>query len=533
MSFIYALIIAVIVGLAYLARRIGGDPQLERAIVLAPIVGLLLGDFQTGLVVGGTLELIFIGASSFGGTAPPNVAIGSAVGTALAISSGQGVQTALVIAVPAAVIGTFFELFAKGTCSFLVHRADRAARTANTRQIIVTIWIGNAIHFLSYAVPTFLALFFGSAAVKAVVNALSGDISNGLNVAGAILPAVGFGILLSVLYSKGLFPLFFVGFAVAAYTTFSVIGVAIIAVAAVLVGLYRSPAPGPASPDLNPEEPVEGSIEAAEPTSLRKKHIRQLAWRSLLLQASFNYERFQNLGFWWMMRPVLDRLYSEPGRRALAYQRHLVYFNTNPYFVGPIAGIVAGMEKRRAAGEESVDDESITSVKVGLMAPLAGIGDSLVFGTVRPVLSGVCAALAISGNAAGPVIFFFAMLAIQVILRGYGTSFGYNSGTRFFERVAPAQMDRIKTGATMVGLAVAGALTATLLHVATPLSYTSGKATIKVQKSLDQVVPSIIPLAATLLVFWLVRRRISPIFVLIGAAIVGLITGYVGILATS
>jgi PTS system mannose-specific IID component len=440
------------------------------------------------------------------------------------------VETALVVAVPAAVVGTFFELFAKGGCSFLVHRADRAAERADSRGILVTIWIGNAIHFLAYAVPTFLALYFGTDAVRSVVSALSGNVSDGLHVAGAILPAVGFGILLSVLYVRSLFPIFFLGFAAAAYAQFSVIGVTVVAVPLVLLMLSRSKQPAMVPAETSVEEPMEGSMGSMETPDERKRHIRQLMWRGFLLQGAFNYERFQNLGFWWMMRPVLERFYPEPEARALAYKRHLVYFNTNPWFVGPIAGIVAGMEKRRAAGDESVDDESITSVKVGLMAPLAGIGDSLILGTFRPVLAGVCAALAIGGNATGPVLYFVLGLAVMFLLRGYGVALGYNSGTRFFERVSPARMEQIKTAATMVGLAVAGALTASLLSVSTPLSYTNGKATIQVQDSLDQVLPSLIPLAATLFVFWLVRRRISPTYILIGAAVVGLVTGYFGVL---
>lgn len=530
MSLVQALIIAIMVGLAYLARRIGGDPQLERPIILAPIIGLMLGDFQTGLVVGGTLELIFIGAASIGGTAPPNVAIGTAVGTALAINSGQGLQTALALAVPVAVVGTFFELFAKGASSFLVHRADKDAETANSARILQTVWMGNTLHFLAYAIPTFIALYFGAGVVNAMTSALSGRVSDGLKVAAVLLPAVGFGILLSVLFSRQLFPLFLAGFALAAYTDFTVIGVALISVSIVLVVLVRSA--------VGARQQAEAAVSQADPSGIisgespkqRKRYIRRLMWRGLLLQAAFNYERFQNLGFWWMMRPTLDRLHPEPEARAAAYQRHLVYFNTHPWFIGPIAGVVAGMERQNAAGED-VDDEAITSVKVGLMAPLAGIGDSLVFGTIRPIFSGVCAALAVAGNAVGPFLFFFGLLIIQFALRFYGTSLGYNFGTNFFDRLSPAQIERVKTGATIVGLAVAGALTATLVNVTTALAYHSGKATIKVQEALDQVLPAMLPLAATLIVFILIRRRLSPVLVLLGTAVVGVVAGYFGILS--
>lgn len=264
MSLGQALLIALIVGGVYLARRIAGDPQLERPIILGPIVGLIAGDFQTGLVVGGTLELVFIGAATFGGTAPPNVAIGAAVGTAVAISSGNGVEAALVLAVPAAVLGTFCELFAKTVCSFLVHRADRAAEDARGGTILAMIWIGNAIHFLAYAVPTFLALYLGASAVESFIGSLSDDVVNAMNSAAAILPAVGFGILLSVLFNKTLFPIFLAGFAVAAFTDFTVIGVAILATALVVVLLrWRPAAPAPSASD--DPKPAPATTERALP----------------------------------------------------------------------------------------------------------------------------------------------------------------------------------------------------------------------------------------------------------------------------
>ncbi|MEE6262861.1 PTS system mannose/fructose/sorbose family transporter subunit IID [Plantactinospora sonchi] len=271
---------------------------------------------------------------------------------------------------------------------------------------------------------------------------------------------------------------------------------------------------------------------ASEPTAQSDaKEIRQLVRRSLLLQGAFNYERFQNLGLWWVLRPMLDRLYPDRTERTAAYKRHLVYFNTHPWTVGPVLGVVAGMERKRAAGAEELTDETINSVKVGMMAPLAGIGDSMVFGTIRPIMGGVCAALAVNGNIAGPIIFFLGLLVIQFAFRIYGTSLGYRHGTRFFEHLDPAQIERLKSSATILGLAVTGALVATLLKVSTPLSYHNGEATLKLQESLDQVLPFALPLAATLVVFMLMRRRVSPIIVLLGAAVVGFVGGYFGVLA--
>ena len=159
---------------------------------------------------------------------------------------------------------------------------------------------------------------------------------------------------------------------------------------------------------------------------LDKSDVRTLFWRSFLLQAAFNYERFQNLGWWWGLKPMLQKLYPNKTDLAQAYKRHLVFFNTHPWTSGPVFGVIASMEERRARGEADLDDESINSVKVSMMGPLAGIGDSLIFGALRPVLSGVAAALAITGNPVGPILFFVGINTVQVLMRWYGVTSGYN-----------------------------------------------------------------------------------------------------------
>jgi len=273
-----------------------------------------------------------------------------------------------------------------------------------------------------------------------------------------------------------------------------------------------------------------GRVHAADAPRLDRSDVRALFWRSFLLQAAFNYERFQNLGWWWGLKPMLQKLYPNREDLAQAYKRHLVFFNTHPWTSGPVFGVVASMEERRARGEADLDDESINSVKVSMMGPLAGIGDSLIFGAIRPVLSGVCAALAVTGNPVGPILFFVAINTVQVLMRWYGITRGYQFGVHFFERLDPSQIERVKEGATMVGLLVVGALAATLLNIGTPLFYQSGEATVSVQESINQILPAAIPLAFTLLVFTLIRRRISATWVLVIITVVGLVAGYFGIL---
>src|SRR5699024_6724083 len=168
-------------------------------IVLAPIVGLLMGDLQTGLIVGGTLELIFMGAVEIGGGVTANYTIGTIIGTAFAITTGQDAQSALTIAVPAALIGSFFEVLAKTGSTFIVNAVEESIRKNKIGGITIAVHSGNLLHFLSNFIPIFLALFFGIQAVENLLSSTPDWLQNGIGVAGNLLPALGFALLLMTL----------------------------------------------------------------------------------------------------------------------------------------------------------------------------------------------------------------------------------------------------------------------------------------------------------------------------------------------
>lgn len=146
--------------------------------------------------------------------------------------------------------------------------------------------------------------------------------------------------------------------------------------------------------------------------ALTKKDLFKLFIRSNGVQSAFNFERMQALGFEWGMLPILKKLYTDKDERIAAYQRHLGYFNSHPWTCGPIYGIVASMEERKANGED-VSEENIQAIKGALMGPLAGIGDSLFWGTLRPIVAGICASLALSNNAFAPLLFVVVLNVIH------------------------------------------------------------------------------------------------------------------------
>lgn len=138
---------------------------------------------------------------------------------------------------------------------------------------------------------------------------------------------------------------------------------------------------------------------------LTKSDLRNMFIRSNILLGSFNFERAQALGICFIMIPAIKRLYGPGPERADALKRHLEWFNTQPYVASPILGVTAAMEEEKAGGSP-VSGTGISGVKIGLMGPLAGVGDPVFWGTVRPVLAALGASIALTGSLAGPLLFF-------------------------------------------------------------------------------------------------------------------------------
>ena len=167
----------------------------------------------------------------------------------------------------------------------------------------------------------------------------------------------------------------------------------------------------------------------AKELKLTKKDRISVWLRSFFLQGSWNYERMQNGGWAFAMIPAIKRLYKTKEEQAAALKRHLEFFNTHPYVASPILGVTLALEEERSNGTE-VDDITIQGVKVGMMGPLAGIGDPVFWFTVRPILGALAASLAMNGSIIGPIIFFFAWNIIRMAFMWYTQELGYKAGSR-------------------------------------------------------------------------------------------------------
>lgn len=193
--------------------------------------GLVLGDIQTGLVVGGTLNLLVLGIGNFGGASIPDYMTGALLGSAFAIQSGQGAEFGVTLAIPIGLLMIQLDILARFSNTFFQHRAERKVEEGNLDGAAMMNILGLIPQSLSRMLPVFLALVFGSEFVNLVVNNLPMWLMNGLKTAGGILPSLGIAILLRYLpVSKNLSYLI-AGFVMAAYLKVPVLGAALVGLA--------------------------------------------------------------------------------------------------------------------------------------------------------------------------------------------------------------------------------------------------------------------------------------------------------------
>lgn len=252
---IQSLIIAFWAGLAAL-DQFGPHFGFRKPLLAGFVVGLILGDVTQGLIIAGTIELMWLGTNNIGAYQPPDVISGSIVGVAIGILSGGGVGTGVAVAVPVAILVQQLAMLVMTLNIGLVNSADKAIDAGNFKAINKLHYLGGLNFFLSRAIPVFIAVYFGAPAVEAALNFIPESILNGLTVASGIIPAVGIALLLSMMIKKDMWIFFIVGFTVSAFLGLSIIPVALLGVA--LAGIY----------DLitNKNEPKQEKIDIVDPT---------------------------------------------------------------------------------------------------------------------------------------------------------------------------------------------------------------------------------------------------------------------------
>ena len=301
-----------------------------------------------------------------------------------------------------------------------------------------------------------------------------------------------------------------------------------------------------------------------EKLQLTKSDRKKVWWRSTFLQGSWNYERMQNLGWAYSLIPALKKLYTKKEDQIAALERHLEFFNTHPYVAAPIMGVTLALEEERANGVE-IDDAAIQGVKIGMMGPLAGIGDPVFWFTVRPILGALGASLAASGNLVGPLLFFFGWNAIRMAFLWYTQEFGYKAGSEITKDMSGGILKDITKGASILGMFILAVLVQRWVSInftvnlpgkqlaeGAYINFPEGAVTgaeLKgiladalgglsldkiqpqtLQGQLNSLIPGLMGLLLTFLCMWLLKKKVSPIAIILALFAVGIAARFFGIM---
>jgi PTS system mannose-specific IID component/fructoselysine and glucoselysine-specific PTS system IID component len=273
-------------------------------------------------------------------------------------------------------------------------------------------------------------------------------------------------------------------------------------------------------------------LETQRNTPLNKK-LKEFFWGAWCMQTNWNYERQMNTAYMYGMSHTIDRLYpdeDELEKKKEAYHRHLEFFNITPQCAALTLGISAAMEEEYAADPENFDPSVINSVKVALMGPLSGIGDSLFQGTIRIIAMSIGISLAQQGSILGPILAALISIFTSVPFTWYMAKLGYTRGQEFVRQMSESNlMEKVMFVCSIAGLFVIGGMSASLSNLTTPLAF--GESFV-LQNVIDGILPKAIPLGMTWLMYYIIKSgKVKPMTVIIGCFVAGIILNYFGILA--
>lgn len=254
---------------------------------------------------------------------------------------------------------------------------------------------------------------------------------------------------------------------------------------------------------------------------LTNKELRQVFWRSCQLDVSWNYERQQNLGYSYAMTPVVRKLlHDNPEKEKRALQRGLDFMAITPQVSTLLMGINAAMEEENANNPD-FDDSTIAAVKTSLMGPLAGIGDSLIAGTLRIIATGIAISFASKGNILGPILFLLIYNVPGFLIRYFSLKLGYKYGASFITNAEKnGFMEKVTYAAGIIGLMAIGGMIASFVYL--DLSFItigSGKFAEPITNYLDMVMPCLVQLSLFGFMYWLLGKKIKTTYILIGTVV--------------
>ncbi len=504
---------------------------LYRPLVMGFVVGLILGNPVLGTQIGASINILYIGHISAGGTLPSDATSAAVIGTTLGIVHGLETEAALAVAVPVGILGAFLWFGRLTFTTMFVPLADRYAENGQASKIwIANVLLPQAFLYLLSGVPMFLITYFGVDYIQAFLNLLGQHVLGVLIVVGGLLPALGLGLTLKSIYKGPAKVFFFVGFLLIQYFNLDIISLGFLSV--VITIIYVQLSDKDEKPSVQAQEAVENLPEKSGLITNRDLVRSSLIW-GFHAQGAYNYERMQGIGFMHAMVPAFKKLYKEGSpEMAAALQRHSGFFNTSNQFGAMIPGLALAMEEQLYLGVEGIDDASINAIKSGLMGPISGIGDTLVQGVILPLLLSFFIGMSSDGNILGPILYSIIITIVILGMNHINFMMGYHKGSDAILNILESgAINKVIDGAKILGGIVIGGLVASYVSVNLGITIGGGEDAFSLQADLlDVILPGMLPLLLTLGAYKLIDKGWNTTKVMFALIALGIIGGLVGIL---
>lgn len=275
---------------------------------------------------------------------------------------------------------------------------------------------------------------------------------------------------------------------------------------------------------------------ATHTPKLTRGDLWRLFFYSQGFVTGFNYSKQEAPGYTFSMIPVIEKLYTKDEDKIAAYERYGELFLTEARLSHFVIGITAAMEEENATNPDEFEPESISAVKSSLMGPLAGIGDSLYHGTLRPIMAGVAISMAQASNYTsilGPILFVLVMAIVGQGLRLLGIFKGYSAGLSLLAQIQSSGMlHKLTHYAGITAFVVIGGFVSKFVNMKLAWSYQAGEKVISLQETLDGLMPGLLPLAYTLLMYWLMtKKKVGPVTLILITMVLGVVLYALGVLA--
>ncbi|QIK70679.1 PTS system mannose/fructose/sorbose family transporter subunit IID [Erysipelothrix sp. HDW6C] len=239
--------------------------------------------------------------------------------------------------------------------------------------------------------------------------------------------------------------------------------------------------------------------------TVTKKELNKVFLRwATTCQIAWNYETMQSGGVVYSLQPALRKIYKNDDEYKEALLSHYTFFNTQPFVGNIVLGAIVAMEEQPAANKEE-KREAITSIKTGLMGPLAGVGDAIFFVIPLTIFNAIAAYMGLAGNPWGISLGILCGFAF-LFIRYWFFNMGYKQGSKFVSSLS-SQLKSLTNSANILGMTVIGALIGSVISVNIPLEFVQGEVVTKLQDTLDMIMPNLVPALLVGFIYWLLGRK--------------------------